>query len=1415
MPSTIQRWVKAQLCLLLMAAGAAAGMLPQLTQAQVISAVTSNLDDGGPGTLRSRIEAVNVACGAGGNPGPFDIYITVSGTLQVSGTPLPTILCSRTRIIGATLRRPFLDGSILRDAEQFGPGLAFSSDTFGNEVRNLAIGNFAGNGIAMDSASSTVTGSYLGVRDNGSTPAGNSGSGLTLGPGGRATNNIISNNGLAGIRVQGNSVTLQNNTIGLTVGGGALGNGWHGVDIGLGPTEQPSTGTTIRGNVIGANGGSGIDASGSVQTFITGNRVGVNQSGAERGNALHGIHASGARRARIGSAGLQGGNEIAYNGLCGVTATSDQGETTVEVSQNSIFLNGVGANTGGGTGGIARFFCDLGQPLEFPKNSVAPLPGILGMVFTGPDSSPTTRIVWGGDNLPPGPVSVEFFENRRSDLAQGERFVGACSQTVPPPSGLAGTGRTLCDVTFPGVIANPTFSVTTPFETVTGFERDTAEFGFPVFTPSASALSVTFPPTAVGGLSPTRSVTITNDYSREIVVESVVASTNDFRILSPATSPPAVSSSACAVGLLLQPGASCTLEAVFTPQEGGVRSASLTLLAQEPVDLQVRRTFGFAIAATGTATSLDLTASLSWSANPVVGGAKVDLLIRLTNDNVAPASGVGGSVPLGSLVQAGTGLFGAGCSAGVFTSAAGAGAVSFSSLGIAAGTSCTIAVPVAVPQTGGAFSVSLAANAIQGLVLATAVGSVATVSPQLVVTALSTGFTASPAALAFGPVALGLASPSQSVTVSNGGSSPLILGSPVFTIPTHFRVVATSCIAQAPLAPGASCTAQVVFEPRLAPGAPLTGALAINSAGGGTALVSLSGTGTSQPIGLVWSVASGSIGGSVGDTALLALSITNPNGASYLAGGSYTLTPLPAPVAVDGPPSPLEGCQGQVAGAGGNQTLTLSGLAVPAGGSCRFTVPIRYASAGGGVVQTLAGVLAGSVLDQAGIVSAASNALALGGAVAPVISASPVSLDFGVNQLGTPSQPSDVTIRNVGTGALLLSRIFSAGDFGFASTCPLASGGLAGGESCVVRVSFVPLVAGDRRGSLFVDSNDPITPRLDIPLSGRGAAPPVGLARVEPDFLAFPDTLAGGSSGPLVAVLQNLGEAVLPLQGVGVTGAAFQATSTCAASLAPGEACEIRVVFSPVASGLFSGEVAITTGAGERSVVALQGRGITAPIGRIVTEPPNLTFGERIVNTTSTPATLTLRNVGAARAPVTSVTSSGDYRVSGGCSTIEPGATCTWQVTFTPSTLGERPGVITFNTLAEPPTVIVPASGRGIAAPAPRASLSATSLGFASTLVGTQARQAVAIANVGTAPLLIASLSATGDFRVSSNCPAALAPGEACTLDVAFQPSIPGGRNGSVVVVSNDPTGPATLGLSGSGCRVALTGTSFAIVCRP
>ncbi len=197
----------------------------------------------------------------------------------------------------------------------------------------------------------------------------------------------------------------------------------------------------------------------------------------------------------------------------------------------------------------------------------------------------------------------------------------------------------------------------------------------------------------------------------------------------------------------------------------------------------------------------------------------------------------------------------------------------------------------------------------------------------------------------------------------------------------------------------------------------------------------------------------------------------------------------------------------------------------------------------------------------------------------------------------------------------------------------------------------------------------------------------------------FPQTVEGTTSAPQNATLQNAQAAPLTITKIAVTGDFAQATgSTCPispAKLAKGASCTIPIAFSPATTGTLSGKLTVTDSAANSPQNApLSGTGI-APV---TVSPASLTFAALPVGETSGPMPVTLTNNQSVALTIKSIlTSSAAFAVaSTTCpSSLGGDASCTVEVTFTPTVTGANTGKLTFTDSASNSPQRVALSGTG------------------------------------------------------------------------------------------------------------------------
>jgi len=200
--------------------------------------------------------------------------------------------------------------------------------------------------------------------------------------------------------------------------------------------------------------------------------------------------------------------------------------------------------------------------------------------------------------------------------------------------------------------------------------------------------------------------------------------------------------------------------------------------------------------------------------------------------------------------------------------------------------------------------------------------------------------------------------------------------------------------------------------------------------------------------------------------------------------------------------------------------------------------------------------------------------------------------------------------------------------------------------------------------------------------------------------------------------------------------------------------------------------------------------------------PNGLTFGAQVVGTTSAPQVVTLTNNLTTTLTISSVgftgNNSGDFAQTNNCGTsVNAGASCTINVTFTPAASGTRTATlnVTDNAGNSPQTVSL--TGTGIVP----VTLSTASISFGTVLVDSSATAApVTLTNNQSVSLTNISISVTGAaFSQVNTCGSSIAAGAQCTITVTFAPRTSGSQTGMVTISDSAINSPQTISLKGTG----------------
>ena len=330
-------------------------------------------------------------------------------------------------------------------------------------------------------------------------------------------------------------------------------------------------------------------------------------------------------------------------------------------------------------------------------------------------------------------------------------------------------------------------------------------------------------------------------------------------------------------------------------------------------------------------------------------------------------------------------------------------------------------------------------------------------------------------------------------------------------------------------------------------------------------------------------------------------------------------------------------------------------------------------------------------------------------------------------------------------------------------------------------------------------------------------AVPISLPSPRPSAISFsPPALSfsqnvGATSPPQTVTVANFGGSLLSINGIS-TGGGFAQTNSCPSVLPGGSSCAVSVTFTPVAAGTVNGQLNVTddsSNAGPAQAVTLTGAG-TAPAASV--SPTSLHFSSQIVGTTSAAKSVTLQSTGTGPLQVTNVTATAPFSQTNNCiGSIAAGASCTIQVSFTPTAIGSASGSLTITDDAGTQTVSLSGTGSG------PVSWSPSELDFGTVPVGaTSAAKTATLTNGGSASVSIAGITASAGFAIaSSTCGASLAAGASCTVGVTFTPTTGGSVDGTLTATDSAAGSPQVTVLTGRGgvpATVSPSGLNFGAV---
>ena len=319
---------------------------------------------------------------------------------------------------------------------------------------------------------------------------------------------------------------------------------------------------------------------------------------------------------------------------------------------------------------------------------------------------------------------------------------------------------------------------------------------------------------------------------------------------------------------------------------------------------------------------------------------------------------------------------------------------------------------------------------------------------------------------------------------------------------------------------------------------------------------------------------------------------------------------------------------------------------------------------------------------------------------------------------------------------------------------------------------------------------------------------------VNPSSLNFGAVNVGTTSTPGVVTVTNYGRhQVSILQASSNSPEFVLVSSALPVALASGQSMSFQVVFQPDSASSFSGSLSFVPSRGGAFTVLVSGTGIAPPSSPpqtylLSTSTNSLSFGNVLVGSTGGAQTVALTNSGNSAVSVSQVNVTGaGFSVSGISLplSLAAGQNASLSVGFAPTAAGSVAGSVSVVSNATNSPATITLSGAGVQ---PQISvLPANTINFGSVTVGVTNTQTMTLSNPGSANLTVSQATLNGAaFALSGlNLPLTIAPSQSSVFTVKFTPTIASSAAATLSLVSNAPSSPISVSLSGTGVAPVLT----------
>ncbi len=450
------------------------------------------------------------------------------------------------------------------------------------------------------------------------------------------------------------------------------------------------------------------------------------------------------------------------------------------------------------------------------------------------------------------------------------------------------------------------------------------------------------------------------------------------------------------------------------------------------------------------------------------------------------------------------------------------------------------------------------------------------------------------------------------------------------------------------------------------------------------------------------------------------------------------------------------------------------------------------------------------------------------------------SYDFGTVQVGA-TKTVTFTIQNTGTGVLTISAPSTSTPAVFVTSDPGAYGAayynLGAGISVTFTVTFTPAAAVGYSDAIEIISNDIDEGNYTISLTATGVSgtvPDIDLKVGSIEYLSGGSfnfgTVQQGTSKTVTFMIKNSGMGGLELSLPSVSTGYYSVSGLGSTSIPGGGTTTFVVTFAPTGTLTYPDTLTIVSndpdetsytvnldGTGDGSAVPdiqLLIDGIEYPAGGAY-DFGLLEFGD------TTGAVFTIKNNGTSTLTLSanpSVADATNFSTGVCASTVGAGLSATFDVGFTPNSIGPLSTVLTIS--SDDPdegTFTLDLNGGGYALPIPDIIVTDTggdpvypsggSFGFGQVLIGGTLSNEFELQNAGSAALNITNVTITGvhaaEYTIGSGPDPVVNPANVSNFQIIFDPVGEGIRTAALEIETDDPDEPVyVINLTGIGADV-------------